>query len=177
MTEQQPGADRLGPDRPILVGVVPGQPLILARRAAELAHGLGVELVCAYVDVATFRVAEGIDGALESQAIDPDGVDDDIEDIATNLRELLAPVFAPYGIRWSFRVLAGDPARALGRLAHTLNAVMIVVGTREGGRGHRLEEILSGSIAVHLSHRQSHPVLVVPLDPRPLPAPQKASGP
>ncbi|WP_343317566.1 universal stress protein [Arthrobacter sp. TMP15] len=154
--------------RPVVMGVIPGQPLSVAKQAAELAYSLGVELLCAYVDITTYVVEEDPNGHVATQPIDPDRFDDDIERISAAIKERLASVLTPYGISWSYRCLAGDPARALGRLAKTVDASMIVVGTRERGISHRLEELLSGSVAVHLAHRQHKPVLVVPLNPRPL---------
>lgn len=150
---------------PVLMGVVPGQPLAVARRAAELAYSLGVKLVCAYVDVTTY-LAEEPDGRVEARPIDPDGIDDDIEGISASIAGHLREALGSTGIDWSFVTLAGDPARALGRLAETTDASVIVVGTRERGLGARFEELLVGSVAVHLTHRQHRPVLVVPLAPR-----------
>jgi nucleotide-binding universal stress UspA family protein len=149
---------------PVLMGVVPGQPLAVAQRAAELAYSLDVELICAYVDVTTY-LAEEPDGRVESLPIDPDAIDDDIEGISTGIRDRLADALDNTGIRWSFATLAGDPARALGRLAETADASIIVVGTRERGFRARVEELLVGSVAVHLTHRQHRPVLVVPPAP------------
>lgn len=151
---------------PVLVGVVPGQPLAVARRAADLAFSLGVELVCAYVDVTTY-LAEEPGGRAEARPLDPDGVDDDIEGISAAIKERLREALDATGVRWSFMTLAGDPARALGRLAESEDASVIVVGTRERGLGARFEELLVGSVAVHLTHRQHRPVLVVPLAPQP----------
>ncbi|WP_457946143.1 universal stress protein [Pseudarthrobacter sp. alpha12b] len=151
---------------PVLMGVVPGQPLAVAHRAAELAYSLGVKLVCAYVDVTTY-LAEEPDGRVEARPIDPDGIDDDIEGISASIAGHLREALGGTGIDWSFVTLAGDPARALGRLAETTDAAVIVVGTRERGLGARLEELLVGSVAVHLTHRQHRPVLVVPLAPHP----------
>jgi nucleotide-binding universal stress UspA family protein len=65
-------------------------------------------------------------------------------------------------VEWTLRMLAGDPARALARLAAETNAPMIVVGTSERGFSHRLSEALNGSVGAWLSHHQSRPVLVVP---------------
>lgn len=152
---------------PILLGIIPGQPLAVVHRAAELACSLGVELVCAYVDVTAFRVREEPNGSVASQPIDPDGLDEDIDNIPAALQNQLAAALSPYGISWSFRTLAGDPARALGGLAHTLGASITVVGTREHGMGRRIEEFLTGSVAAHLAHDHHGPVLVVPLDPLP----------
>lgn len=147
---------------PVLMGVVPGQPLAVAHRAAELALSLNVKLICAYVDVTTY-LAQEPDGRIEALPIDPDGIDDDIEGISAGIRERLQDALDGSGIRWSFVTLAGDPARALGRLGESADASVIVVGTRERGLGARFEELLVGSVAVHLTHRQHRPVLVVPL--------------
>lgn len=149
---------------PVLMGVVPGQPLAVAHRAAELAYSLNVKLICAYVDVTAY-LAEEPDGRVEALPIDPDGIDDDIEGISAAIAERLQEALGGSEIRWSFVTLAGDPARALGRLAESTDASVIVVGTRERGLGARFEELLVGSVAVHLTHRQHRPVLVVPLAP------------
>ena len=149
---------------PVLMGVVPGQPLAVVHRAADLAHSLNVELICAYVDVTTY-LAEEPDGRTEALPIDPDGVDDDIEGISAGIAERLQDALDGSGVRWRFVTLSGDPARALGRLAESADASIIVVGTRERGLGARFEELLVGSVAVHLTHRQHRPVLVVPLAP------------
>lgn len=151
---------------PVLMGVVPGQPLAVAHRAAELAYSLNVELICAYVDITTY-LAEEPDGRIEARPIDPDGIDDDIEGISAGIAERLRDALDGTGIHWSFATLAGDPARALGRLAESTDASIIVVGTPERGLGARFEELLVGSTAVHLTHRQHRPVLVVPLAPHP----------
>lgn len=151
---------------PVLLGVVPGQPLAVAHRAAELALSLNVKLICAYVDVTTY-LAEEPDGRAAARPTDPDGIDDDIEGISAGIAERLRQTLDGIGIGWSFVTLAGEPARALGRLAESTDAAIIVVGTRERGLGARVEELLVGSVAVHLTHRQHRPVLVVPLAPHP----------
>lgn len=150
---------------PVLVGVVPGQPAVVLQQAAALARGLGLGLVCAYVDVTRYLVPTREDETGGSRPIDPDGVDDDAEVIAATVRDGIAAELNGSGQQWSFRILAGEPARALGRLADEEGASLIVVGTREGGVGARLEKLLRGSVAVHLTHRQHRPVLVVPLAP------------
>ena len=151
---------------PVVMGAVPGQPRAVAHRAAELALGLGVPLICAYVDV-TSDLADDQAGHDGARPIDPDGVDDDVEGIAAALKARLGETLEAGGVPWSFVALAGDPARALGRLAEASRASIIVVGTRERGLGARFEELLVGSVAVHLTHRQHRPVLVVPLAPQP----------
>ena len=158
---------------PVVAGVIPGQPAIVIRQAAALAYSLGVGLVFAYVDVTRYMVQENDRADDISAPIDPDGVDepDDAEGAARSLRETIeAELGDGEGVgaepRWSFVTLAGEPARALGRFAESAQACVIVVGTRERGVGARLEEFLVGSVAVHLTHRQHRPVLVIPLDPR-----------
>lgn len=157
---------------PILMGVVPGQPLAVAHRAAELAYSLNVKLICAYVDVTTY-LDEEPDGRIVALPIDPDGIDDDIEGISAGIGDRLREALAGSGIRWSFVTLSGEPARALGQLAESTDASVIVVGTRERGLGARFEELLVGSVAVHLTHRQHRPVLVVPLAPHAKRAPKE----
>lgn len=156
---------------PVVMGAVPGQPPAVAHRAAELALSLGVPLICAYVDVTSY-LADDPGGRRPSdpsgaRPIDPDGIDDDVEGIAAALKARLGETLDAGGVPWSFVALAGDPARALGRLAEASGASIIVVGTRERGLGARFEELLVGSVAVHLTHRQHRPVLVVPLAPQP----------
>jgi nucleotide-binding universal stress UspA family protein len=63
--------------------------------------------------------------------------------------------------------LVGNPAQALGDLADTLNASMIVVGTREATLRASLQEFINGSVAAQLAHRQHRPVVVIPLAPVP----------
>jgi enolase len=159
--QQAAGTRRLA--GPVLAAVHPGQHPAVIHTAADLACGLGSELFCAYVDVGSYLRREAVDGSVEMGSVDPDAVDDDAEGIAEQLRLRLEGELASSGIGWSYTTLAGDPAKALGRYAETIGAALIVVGTRERGIGARLEELLTGSIAVHLTHRQHRPVLVVPL--------------
>lgn len=148
---------------PVLVGVMPGQPALVVRQAADLAYSLGVELLLAHVEVDRYLVGGAEDDAGASAPLDPDGVDEEDGDDA--LRARIADELAAGDVKWNYLRLAGEPARALGRLAADRHACVVVVGTREGGFEARLEEILKGSLAAHLSHRQKCPVLVIPLDP------------
>ena len=68
---------------------------------------------------------------------------------------------------WSTRALVGDPATALGRLAQTVRAVLIVVGSREPTVRHSLRTLFTGSVAVRLAHGQARPVVIIPLNPVP----------
>lgn len=137
---------------PVLAGVVPGQPPAFVYRAAELAYTLDVKLICAYVDITSYLAEEPDDGPV-----------DDVEATSAGIRERLENTLDGTGVRWSFLTLSGDPARALGQLAESADVSVIVVGTRERALGIRLEQLLVGSVAVELTHRQHRPVLVVPL--------------
>lgn len=149
----------------ILVGVVNDLADAVLIEAVRLAADLGCELVCATVDPNRYGVDEKQDGSVRSVPIDPDlpEFEDDVFDAALSGR--IERVVAGTGVPWSTRTLAGDPARALGHLAVTLDARMIVVGTHEAGVRTSMREFFRSSVAVHLAHRQHRPVLVVPLAP------------
>lgn len=165
----------------LVVGVVAGQPDSVAMQAAALAARLGARLVCATVDVGRYVVEERPDGGIRSAPLDPDLVEpepepepsrdetgaaaDPVDRMDPKLEARLHALLDPTGVRWETRALAGDPARALARVAETLDAMMIVVGTRRAGLGGTLREAFGGSVAVHLAHRQHRPVVVVPLSP------------
>ncbi len=161
--EDSSAPDPVGPV--ILVGVEHGLADAVLIEAAHLARDLGCELVCAHVDLGRYAVDEAADGSVHSLPFDPDlpELNDDVFD--ADLAAHIDAVLAPTGVSWGRRELAGDPAHALGHLAETLNARMIVVGTHEAGLRTGLKEFFRGSVATHLAHRQHRPVLVVPLSP------------
>jgi nucleotide-binding universal stress UspA family protein len=151
---------------PLLVGIMPKQHPEVLQAAATLAARLSVPLICAYVDEASYLVEWDPARSAHRPSRHPDA-DDDLPALT---RELKAQVQAAVDklpsdggpLQWSFRTLAGDPARALGQLAAEVDAPMIIVGTSERGFTHRLSEALNGSVGAWLSHHQSRPVLVVP---------------
>lgn len=153
--------------RYIVVGVTPQQSPTVVQRAARFARQFEAVLVCAHVEAGNYVVKEHPDGSVESRPIDPDlpNWDDAVFDhaLADRLRDLARDA----NVEVEFRELAGDVAHALARLAEVLNAEMIIVGSRRGGRRTSMQELLSGSIAVHLAHRQPRPLVVVPLSPVP----------
>jgi len=149
---------------PLVVGVVPGQPELVALTAAEWARSAGASgLYCGYVDGSRYTREEYPDGTVLHDAIDPDGVDDTWRDRRRGLEAFLTAVLADSGVPWHFRYLAGRPDRALTHLARAVDAAGFVIGTRAPGAGARAREFVEGSVAVHLSHHQHRPVLVVPL--------------
>ena len=149
----------------VIVGVTPGQPEVVAVRAAEFARRFDAELVCASVDPSSYAVEEGLDGSLRTMPFDPDAADPRNAEFDPALRARLARVLDGRGVAWSTRALVGDPAHALGDIAEDLDAAMIVVGSREPGVRSSLHEFFAGSVAAHLAHLQHRPVVVVPLAP------------
>jgi nucleotide-binding universal stress UspA family protein len=149
----------------IVVAVEPGQPDAVLLQASALAAGLGCRLVCAHVDRGRYPVEQRGDGSVVSLPFDPDlpemGDDEFDPDLAAHVDRVLGRTGVPYAMR----VLAGDPARALARLADTLDARLIVVGTHQPGLRRGVRDFFNGSVAVHLAHRQPRPVVVVPLTP------------
>ncbi len=162
----QPSPSRMVPiaGHPLVVGIVPGQPELVALTAVAWARGTGAsELWFAYVDPSRFARAEHPDGTVQHIPVDPDGIDDDWQDRQRQIERFLTEVLAGQGVAWQFRYLAGRADRALTHLARAIDAAGYVIGTRAPGAGARLREFLEGSVAVQLAHHQHRPVLVVPL--------------
>jgi nucleotide-binding universal stress UspA family protein len=167
MSDTSPDIPEAGPASSgnyVVVGVFPGQPDRVVREAAVFAARFQAELVCAQVEQNRYLVLELPDGTISSLPFDPDLPE--LQE-ATFDPELEAHLVEVLGTtpNWSTRALAGEPAEALGRLADTLDAAMIVVGTRRRGMRSGVGEFFAGSVAVHLAHRQRRPVVVIPLNP------------
>lgn len=147
---------------PLVVGVLPGQHPEVLNTAAALAGKLDAHLICSYVDEASYLVEWDPSRSAHRLSLHPDADDAEIRSVTEDLQTRVAAACEDKGITWSLRILAGDPARALGRLAADAHASMIIVGTSERGLVHRISEVLNGSVAAWLSHHQEHAVLVVP---------------
>jgi nucleotide-binding universal stress UspA family protein len=165
-------ADNQGARR-ILVGVTYGQPDVVLRHAARFARTFDAALVCAHVDPGRYVVEELPDGSVASLPLDPDLPELKETDFDQGLVAQVRAAVADDSIELSFRELAGDVAYALTRLADILNVEMIIVGSRRGGVRAGLKQFLTGSVAAHLAHRQSRPVVIIPVAPvaegKPLP--------
>ena len=155
-------------DRPktVIVGVVPHQSDTVVLRAADFASALGAELVCACVNRTRYPIGENPDGSVVTLPFDPDLPEFTDEEFDPGIQQHIDEVLRGKPVRWSVRSVAGEPVRALAHLADTLDAEMIVVGTRDGARS-SIQEFFGGSLAVHLAHRQKRPVMVVPVSPTP----------
>jgi nucleotide-binding universal stress UspA family protein len=156
------------PFSPIVVGVTADQDPAVVARAAELAGELSAPLICAYVDPASYLLEWSPDEQILPMSLEPSvEPDDDVTAESRRLRKILAETLDPLEISWTLRVLAGEPALALGRLAASAGASLIVVGSRRAGLLARMEELLNGSVALRLMSTQHLPVLGVPVSAQP----------
>ncbi|MCE4027496.1 MULTISPECIES: universal stress protein [unclassified Microbacterium] len=146
----------------VIVALRPGQPPRVLAEAIRYAGLLQAPLVVVHVDVTRFVTFEDPDGMVHSAPIDLN-IDTGAEEFA-ELRREVEKVLAGSGLTWTARQLVGDPALAIKHLAGALDAQLIVVGTRSRGLGESIREFFTGSVAARLSHRQSRPILVVPLE-------------
>lgn len=153
--------------RCIVVGVTIKQPAVVVQQAARFAHRFEARLVCAHVDAGSYIVAEHPDGSVEARPVDPDLPDWTSSPFSEVLTARIRTLAREEQVQVSFRELAGDIGQALARLAEVLTAEMIVVGSRRGGFKTSMHDFFSGSVAVHLAHRQPRPVVVVPVAPLP----------
>ena len=159
--------ERFSGPPPLLVGVLPDQHPEVLTTAAKLAARLSVPLLCAYVDEASYLVEWDPARSAHRLSLHPGQDDEDIRSVTSGIKAAIERTVANAGtdgekVDWTLRTLAGDPARALARLAAENNVPMIIVGTSERGLSHRISEMLNGSVGLWLTHHQSRPVLVVP---------------
>lgn len=153
----------------VLVGLLPEQDPAVLEYAAALAAASGAELVGAYVDPGSYLIEWDPSGNVLGQsldrALDPE---DEAASAVRELGPLLDEAAGAHQLRCSFRVLGGDPAMALGRLAEAMSAAVIVVGARRPGMLAGVNEVLAGSVVRKLLATQRLPVLAIPrLDAHP----------
>jgi nucleotide-binding universal stress UspA family protein len=147
---------------PLVVGVIPNQHPEVVLEARALSDALNRPIIFAYVEPNSYLVEWDLKSDIEYLSLHPKEIDEDISADVALILATLWKVMEGAALPWRFRVLAGDPAQALARLARESRASMIIVGTREPGPGPLLSEFLGGSTAAHLTERQALPVLVVP---------------
>jgi len=150
------------PQQAVIVGVVPDQSPRVLKEAARYAKLFGAPLLVAHVDVTRFVTYEDPDGYVHTAPIDLDVSSGEAQLAA--VREAVTATLATSDVAWSLRQLVGDPALAIKHLAEQSDARLIVVGTRRRGFGETIREFFTGSVAARLAHRQTRPVLVVPLE-------------
>ena len=151
----------------VVVGVTVKQPAAVVHHAVRFARHFEAVLVCAHVAEGHYVVAEHPDGSVESRPMDTDQPDWDTAVFDADLADRIRALARAQQVAVEFRELAGETGRALSRLAEVLDAAMIVVGSRRGGLRASVHDFFSGSVAVHLAHRQPRPLVVVPVTPLP----------
>ena len=149
----------------IIVGVHRGQARAVLDEAARLAVEFERPLLCAYVSEDSY-LTEWDPSDVAGESLHP-------TEVGSGEGEAVLALSAAIGSalderpdkpsNWALRLLAGDPAKALARLAVEVDARIIVVGTHRRGFSHTLENWLAGSVGAHLTHDQTVPVVVVPV--------------
>lgn len=135
-------------------------PHVLAT-AADLAGALAAGLPCVHVDATGYPIEELPDGTVRSAPLDPESGDESIVRFPQQLLELLEARLQGTGLRWQAHATAGGPGQQLAQLAARHDAALIVLGVRQRSLANAIRELLNGSVALHLTHRQRHPVLLV----------------
>ena len=160
--------------RPVIVGVHRGQSRAVLIEAARLAAELGRPLLCANVSEDSYLTEWDKPGEVAEESLHPTEVGAGEGEAALALTSAIESALADTGIEpsaWSVRLLAGDPAKALGRLAAETDARLVVVGTHRRGFSNTLENWLAGSVGARLTHDQRTPVVVVPVTAKDLATP------
>lgn len=147
----------------VVVGLVPDQDPTVLECAAALAAATGADVVGAYVDPGSYLIEWDPSGNVLGQsldrALDPE---DEAASAVRELGPLLAAAAQRHNVHGEIRVLGGDTAMALGRLAHAVQAAVIVVGARSPGLLAGVNEVLTGSVVRKLLATQPTPVLAIP---------------
>lgn len=149
------------PAGPVVLGVAWQSSGHIIRTAAGLAARLDAHLICAFVDPASYLTEWEPSDARTGASLDP-AVNSESDFPSGHVLEALQSVLGPPGEEWSFRVLNGAVARALGRLAESTDASLLIVGRDRPGRLAAMERMLEGSVGAELASLQSRPVLVIP---------------
>lgn len=160
------GASGSGGRGPVVVGVHRGQPRAVLEEAARLAAELGRPLLCGYVAEDSYLTEWDRPDDVAEESLHPTEVGAGEGDAALELSAAIAAALrasAQPPPEWTLRLLAGDAAKALGRVAAEVDARLIVVGTHRRGFSNTLENWLAGSVGARLTHDQQCPVVVVPV--------------
>ncbi|POH58993.1 universal stress protein [Arthrobacter glacialis] len=147
----------------VLVGLLPEQDPAVLACAVSLARATGVSVMAGYVDPGSYLIewdpSGNPMGRSLNRALDPE---DEAASAVRELEPILRTAAQSQGVEYSLRVLGGDPAMALGRLALAASASVIVVGARRPGLLAGVNEVLTGSVVRKLLATQHVPVLAIP---------------
>jgi nucleotide-binding universal stress UspA family protein len=143
-----------------VVGVFDDRAGDVVQVAARYARAFEADLSVVYVEPISLALGESPQGSLyggnlADQMGDPTFPDD--------IREIVESSLAGCGVTWHAVARRGTPTLELSMVAEDEHALMFVLGTRKSGIRDSMREFLNGSVVAQLSHRQSRPVVVVPL--------------
>lgn len=150
------------PERLIVVGVDSEQRPSIVQEVAALAATMSAGLVCAWVDSTQVVYGATLDGTRLITPLDPDQAADSSDALRSQVHEHLAGLLADSPVPWRLETAVGDIASGLTEVANTWDADIIAVGGRRPGFSGWMNEVIGGSIAGHLVHTQSRPVLIIP---------------
>ena len=148
----------------LLAAVVPATAHRVLHEATSLAAALNADVVAVHVDPSRYVIGRHLDGTVDSVPIDPDA-DDAPDPHALDTLRQVTDAHTVDGRPVTLWPTAGYPPAEIAHLAAHLNARIIIVGTRRPGLAHHVVEFFTGSVAAHLTHRQTRPVLIVPISP------------
>lgn len=135
----------------------------IVRQAAQFATAFGAGLVVVSVDTGRLPIALAPDGSVIAFDLDPDVADEVTERVDPDLTAAVDAAVRRYQVPVRYQERAGEAVRELAAAADECDALAIVVGARRPGLRAGAHELLSGSIASHLVHRQARPVIVIPI--------------
>ncbi|QHC57417.1 universal stress protein [Rathayibacter sp. VKM Ac-2760] len=151
----------------IVVGVQADQPEAVIQEALRFAVRFGGRLEFVQVDTGRYVIDGqfGEDPLVErSMPLDSDAADSSEDPFDPAILERLDRIVGDR-VPWQTHQMAGDVAHALATLADRVDAVMIIVGTKEPSLRRTVQEVFSGAVGARLAHRQHQPVLMIPLSP------------
>lgn len=147
---------------PLIVGFIPHQhPEVLAC-ATDLAHHLGAPIVFAYVKPDSYLTEWDFSKNIINRSLHPDDLDEENTIDALTLLETIEAHMVGRDVSWRLRILAGEPWRALSRLADESCASMLIIGTRRTSVSSRISVLVGESTGAHLAAYQQRPLLIVP---------------
>lgn len=148
-------------DGPIVLGVEWHFSEHLILTASALAAALGKHLICAFVDPASYLTEWAPVDQRTALSLDP-AMNEEAEFPSEQIQQRLKSILGEPGKTWSLRVLNGDVATALNRLAGTVGAALLIVGADRPGPLAWADRFLEGSVSASLIHQHRRPVLIVP---------------
>jgi nucleotide-binding universal stress UspA family protein len=146
--------------RQIVVGMFDDRSGDVVRCAAHYAKAFDADLTLVFVEPTSLALGETPQGSLYGGNVVEELGEPEFPD---DLLDLAEKALEGKDVSWQTVGRRGTPTTELSVLGDELDALMFVLGTRKPGIRDSMREFLNGSVVAQLSHRQSRPVVVVPL--------------